>query len=96
MQLKKGEVPQKKKGDLQRTYKGLFGSVKPDENVPEGFGLLYKHATGHMAITGESVQLPCDVEMFGVDKTIFVLQENLLALLKYEMIGQAVISAYMW
>lgn len=76
--------------------KALIGAVEPDENVPEGFGLLYKHATGHMAITGEAIQLPCDVEVFGVDKTIFMLQENLLELLKYKKIGQAVISTYMW
>lgn len=33
--------------------------------------------------------------MFGVEKTIFVLHENLIALLKFEMIGEAIIATYM-
>lgn len=73
----------------------MISTGKPGENVPKGFGLLYKHATGYMTVTRESVQLPCDAQMFGDEKTIFVLQENLLALLQYKIIGQAVLSAYM-
>ena len=56
---------------------------------------MYKHVKGYMAVTWESIQLPCDVAVFGAEKTIFMLQENLLELLQYRMIGQAVISAYM-
>lgn len=33
--------------------------------------------------------------MFGIPKTIYLLDENVLALLEYEMVGQAVIASYM-
>ncbi|KAL6565696.1 hypothetical protein OROHE_004751 [Orobanche hederae] len=44
---------------------------------------------------GDSIQIPCDEVVFGYEKIIYVLHENVLALLKFEMVGQAVISAYM-
>ena len=48
-----------------------------------------------MQVTGDLIQVPYDVEIYGLEETIFVLHENLLALLEYEMIGQAIFSTYM-
>lgn len=56
---------------------------------------MYKHATVFMKATGESIPIPCDPSVFGVEKTIYILHENLTALLEFDMIGQAAISAYM-
>lgn len=48
-----------------------------------------------MKNVGDSIQIPCDAVVFGKEQTIFLLHENILALLQFNMIGQAVISAYM-
>ena len=48
-----------------------------------------------MKASGESIPIPCDPDMFGVEKTIYILHENLRALLEFDMIGQAAIAAYM-
>lgn len=48
-----------------------------------------------MKNVGDSIQIPCDAVVFGKQQTIFLLHENVLALLQFDMIGQAVISAYM-
>ncbi|KAL1823826.1 hypothetical protein ACET3Z_010604 [Daucus carota] len=48
-----------------------------------------------MKATGASIQIPCDADVFGAVKTIFVLQENLISLLEFDMIGQSVVGAYM-
>nr|XP_017233126.1 PREDICTED: uncharacterized protein LOC108207178 [Daucus carota subsp. sativus] len=45
--------------------------------------------------TGVSVKIPCDRQVFGCDKKICLLQEELLALLQFNMVGQSAISAYM-
>ena len=63
--------------------------------VPKRFGLLYKHATTFMQSTGNSIQIPCDAEVFRTEKRIFILYENIIGLLEFNMIGQATISAYM-
>ena len=73
----------------------MFKQARPSENVPKRFQLLYKHATTIMQTTGASIRIPSDAEVFGTVKTIFVLQENIMALLEKKMIGQFVISAYM-
>lgn len=94
LQIKKKELPRSEKGDLQR-LRILFCEAKPTAKVPKGFNLMYKHATNWMKTTGFSIQLPCDLEVFGHEKTIFLVHENILALLEFEMLGQAVIYAYM-
>lgn len=49
-----------------------------------------------MKDNGVSVPIPCDSDVFGVEtKIIYILHENLKALLEFDMIGQAAISAYM-
>lgn len=75
--------------------KAQFIRAKPSAKVPKGFNLLYKHATTWMKTTGVSIQIRCEAEMFGIPKTIYLLDENVLALLEYEMVGQAVIASYM-
>lgn len=72
-----------------------FKHMEINKNVPSRFRLLYKHATTFMEATGNSIQIPCDAEVFGADKTIFILHENIIALLEFKMIGQAAIASYM-
>lgn len=80
--------------DLQK-LKSQFIGAKPSKKVPKGFNLLYKHATTWMKTAGVSIQIRCDLELFGHEKTIYLLHENILSLLEFEMLGQAVIAAYM-
>lgn len=84
----------RRKSQLQK-LKQEFNQAERSKNVPKRYTLLYKYASVDMKASGIPIQLPCDVEVFGEEKTIFVLDENLLALLKYEMLGQAIIAAYM-
>jgi hypothetical protein len=87
-------VREANKGDLQRMH-SLFTSAKPKENVPTRYRLLYKYATTMMKETGASIQIACDTEVFGFGRMIFILHENIVALLDKDMIGQSVIAAYM-
>lgn len=73
----------------------LFKNMEINVNVPQRFRLLYKHATTFMKTIGASIQIPCNIEVFGSDKTIFILHENIISLLEFKMIGQAAISSYM-
>lgn len=83
-----------KKSELLKV-ETLYKQAQPSDKVPKRFRLLYKHATCLMEATGASIQIPCDADVFGNFKTIFVLHENIVALMNYQMIGQAAISAYM-
>ena len=73
----------------------LFNKVKLNTNVPDRYKMLYKHASCFMKETGASIQISCDFDLFGVERTIFLLHENITALAEFEMIGQAIISTYM-
>lgn len=73
----------------------LFNAVKPKENVPARFRVLYKFAKTVMKESGNSIPVPCDAEVFGMERTIFLLHENVVALLEFGMVGQSVISTYM-
>ncbi|XP_074362226.1 uncharacterized protein LOC141702446 [Apium graveolens] len=83
-----------KKGDLQ-IAQDLFGKVVLSDNVPERYKMLYKHASCFMKATRASIQIPCDFDVFGVERTIFLLHENIIALSEFKMLGQTVISTYM-
>ncbi|KAL1818593.1 hypothetical protein ACET3Z_013462 [Daucus carota] len=86
----------KKKDKIEmRNVVAKFNKVEAANSVPNGFNLLYKHATTIMKETGDSIAIPCDVEVFGCDKVIYILHENLIDLLKFEEIGQAAITAHM-
>nr|XP_017239522.1 PREDICTED: uncharacterized protein LOC108212305 [Daucus carota subsp. sativus] len=88
---------QKKKkpqSEVQRVH-ALFNSVKPKEDVPPRFRVLYKFAKTVMKESGNSIPVPCDVDIFGIERTIYLLDESVLSLLEFKMIGQAVISTYM-
>lgn len=87
---KKAKVP----GELQRVH-ALFNSVKPKEDVPPRFRVLYKFSKTMMKESGSSIPVPCDVQVFGMERTIYLLEENITALLEFNMIGQAAISTYM-
>lgn len=63
--------------------------------MPERYRLLYKYASCFMKATGASIQIPCDFDVFGIERTIFLLSENIVSLSEYKMLGQAVISTYM-
>ncbi|KAK1401439.1 putative Ulp1 protease family catalytic domain-containing protein [Heracleum sosnowskyi] len=90
---KKKDVGQlKPKSEVQRR-KG-FNKVKLNKNVPSEYKFLYNHVTTTMKESGESVPIPCDPFVFGNEKIIYILPENLKALLEFDMIGQAAISAY--
>lgn len=81
------------RNDLKKVQ-SVFRNMEINKNVPSRFRVLYKHAKTLMETTGESIQIPCDTEVFGDDKTIFVLHENIIDLLEFKMIGQGAISAY--
>ncbi|KAL8094210.1 hypothetical protein AgCh_035913 [Apium graveolens] len=72
-----------------------FNSVKPKDNVPPRFRLLYKFASTKMKESGNSIPVPCDFQIFGIERTIYLLHENKLELLEFKMIGQSAISTYM-
>lgn len=80
--------------EFQKVY-AKMKTVKPNKNVPRQFMLLHMHAVTILKQNSESIQIPCDAEVFGRDKTIFLLDENVMALLEFNMIGQAIISTYM-
>lgn len=82
------------KNDLQKAH-ALFSKVEVNQNVPNRFRLLYKYATTFMISTGTSIQIPCDADVFGVEKIVYILHENIIALLEFKMIGQAALCAYM-
>ena len=84
-----------RKNDELENLKAQFIRVKPSAKVPKGFNLLYKHAATWMNTTGVSIKINCEEEVFGVQKTIYVLHENVVSLLEYQMLGQAVIASYM-
>ena len=91
---KKKPVPKLNADDLQK-MKSLFSRANPGVKVQKRFALLYKHATSYMQVTGASIQIPCDAEVFGRPLTIYLLNENVVALLEFQMIGQAVITTFM-
>lgn len=72
----------------------LYNQVELNKIVPSKYKLLYKHATTYMKATGASIQIPCDPEVFGIEKIIYILDEAIIALLHFEEIGQCAISAY--
>ena len=65
-----------------------------NEKVPSRSRLLYKQASV-MKESGMSNEIPCDYPVFGADKRIYVLSENIIALCTFGMIGQAAIATYM-
>ncbi|KAL8118050.1 hypothetical protein AgCh_015809, partial [Apium graveolens] len=92
---KKRDVSQSKnKGEVHKIQQE-FTYIKVSKKVPRQYKVLYKHATIFMKASGELIPIPCDSDVFGVEKTIYILYENLKALLEFDMIGQAAISAYM-
>lgn len=88
LQSKKDDVD-----ELQR-MQILFNQTEPNENVLKHFRRLYDHTT-LMKDDKSVLPISCTVEVFGGDRTIYLLHENLIALFKFEMIGQAIISTYM-
>ncbi|XP_074374239.1 uncharacterized protein LOC141714630 [Apium graveolens] len=80
--------------EVQRMH-NAFNSVKPKDNVPPRFRLLYKFASTVMKESGNSIPVPCDFQIFGIERTIYLLHENILELLEFKMIGQSAISTYM-
>ncbi|XP_074356002.1 uncharacterized protein LOC141695672 [Apium graveolens] len=72
-----------------------YSKMKLNKNVPKQYKVLYKHAAVFMKATGESIPIPCDSDVFGTEETIYILHENVKALLEFDMIGQAAISDYM-
>ncbi|XP_074365007.1 uncharacterized protein LOC141706073 [Apium graveolens] len=94
---KKKEVLQgqsKRKDELQKLQDD-YRKMKLNKNVPKQYKVLYKHAAVFMKATGESIPIPCDSDVFGTEKIIYILHENVKALLEFDMIGQAAISVYM-
>ncbi|XP_074355827.1 uncharacterized protein LOC141695484 [Apium graveolens] len=94
---KKKEVLQgqsKRKDELQKLQDD-YRKMKLNKNVPKQYKVLYKNAAVFMKATGESIPIPCDSDVFGTEKIIYILHENVKALLEFDMIGQAAISAYM-
>ncbi|XP_074376825.1 uncharacterized protein LOC141718343 [Apium graveolens] len=90
----KSRKPSKNKNVYQKIHSQMM-KLQPSENVPRRFMLLYKHAVTIMKEANDSIQIPCGEEVFGVEKLIYLLHENVMALLEFKMIGHAVISTYM-
>ncbi|KAL1826534.1 hypothetical protein ACET3Z_004946 [Daucus carota] len=86
--------PQPKKNEL-KALQIKFTEAAPPENVPKRWRILYKHAMTIMKEIVVSVKIPCDRQVFGCDKKLCLLQEELLALLQFNMVGQSAKSAYM-
>ncbi|KAL6582610.1 hypothetical protein OROMI_004688 [Orobanche minor] len=85
----------KEQNNELQTVQSVFKNMEINKNVPQRFRLLYKNATTFMKSTGNSIQIPCDAEVFGVEKMILILHENVIDLLEFKVIGQAAISSYM-
>lgn len=79
---------------MLKTMESMFRNVEISKKVPARFKLLYKHATV-MKDSGLSIPIPCDAEVFGFEKVIYILHENIIALLNFGQIGQSAICAYM-
>ncbi|KAL8103440.1 hypothetical protein AgCh_027861 [Apium graveolens] len=92
---KERKRPGTKPGLDLNNLKSNFLEAKPSAKVPKGFNLLYKHAVTWMKTTGVSIQIKCEKEVFGHEKVIYLLHENVQAVLEFEMLGQAVIASYM-
>ncbi|KAL8091616.1 hypothetical protein AgCh_034029 [Apium graveolens] len=87
--------PGKKPGLDLNNLKSDFLKGKPSAIVPKGFKLLYKHVVTWMKTTGVSIQIKCEKEVFGHEKVIYLLHENVQAVLEFEMLGQAILASYM-
>ncbi|KAL8147496.1 hypothetical protein AgCh_004988 [Apium graveolens] len=92
--VKRDVSQSKNKGEVHKIQQE-FTHVKVSKKVPRQYKVLYKHATTFIKASGESIPIPCDSDVFGVEKTLYILHENLKALLEFDMIGQAAIFAYM-
>ncbi|KAM5578065.1 hypothetical protein ABKV19_008405, partial [Rosa sericea] len=75
--------------------KQLFDKAELNPFVPKRCKLLYKHAKNIMSQTNESISTVLDDSVFGVQKELFILTENVTDLLEMNKIGQGVIAAYM-
>ncbi|XP_074327494.1 uncharacterized protein LOC141665408 [Apium graveolens] len=84
----------KRKDELQKLQHD-YSKMKLNKNVPKKYKVLYKYVVVFIKATGESIPIPYDSDVFGTEKTIYILHENVKALLEFDMIGQAAISAYM-
>ncbi|XP_074327743.1 uncharacterized protein LOC141665654 [Apium graveolens] len=89
------EIPLSKAKSELLCLQEEFDSAKTHKNVPSCFSLLYKHAKTFMKATRASLPISCNTEVFGVEKIIFILHKNIIALLEYDMIGQSTIATYM-
>ncbi|KAL6577595.1 hypothetical protein OROMI_009923 [Orobanche minor] len=92
--LQQKELPPKK--NELKELQTKFSEATPPQNVLKRWRLLYKHAETIMKETGVSIKISCDNEVFGVDKRICLVHKEVLALLKFQMVGQVAISAYKW
>ncbi|XP_040366111.1 uncharacterized protein LOC121050406 [Rosa chinensis] len=85
----------KKKKRKMDFVKQLFDKAELNPFVPKRCKLLYKHAKTIMSQTNESIRTMLDDSVFGVQKQLFILTENVIDLLEMNKIGQGVIAAYM-
>ncbi|KAL8132165.1 hypothetical protein AgCh_007888 [Apium graveolens] len=94
--IKKKEVLLSKKDELDELQRmqTLFNQTEPNENVLKHFRRLYDHTT-LMKDDKSVLPISCNAGVFGGTRTIYLLHENLIALFKFEMIGQAIIATYM-
>ncbi|KAL8112149.1 hypothetical protein AgCh_019735 [Apium graveolens] len=92
---KERKRPGTKPGLDLNNLKSDFLEAKPSAKVPKGFNLLYKHDVTWMKTTGVSIQIKCEKEVFGHEKVIYLLHENVQAVLEFEILGQAVLASYM-
>lgn len=63
-------------------------NVKPSQNLPRHFVLLYKHADKILKESADSLQILLNAEVLGTAKTIFLLHENVIPLLEFKWLAR--------
>lgn len=63
------------------------------EGLPASCKVLYQYAS-RVLQSGETIQLLLENEVLGVEKMVYILQEDILAFMQMKEIGQNIIVAY--
>ncbi|CAB4279715.1 unnamed protein product [Prunus armeniaca] len=84
-------VEKKKKTTKEKLAKSLFQSIL--ETIPKSCKILYGFAQKLMS-QGQTLASYIDEDVFGVEKMIYVLKEDVISFIQMNGIGHAVITAY--
>ncbi|KAI5317179.1 hypothetical protein L3X38_036886 [Prunus dulcis] len=84
-------VEKKKKTTEEKLAKSLFQAIP--ETVPKSCKILYGFAQ-KLISQGQTLASYIDEDIFGVEKMIYVLKEDIISFIEMNEIGQAIITAY--